>query len=107
MAANAAKPASQSAPTASAGAPEVAPTAASHFRDAMGQYMQQAPLLRLRYGACLFRFILMSPALISRDQFLFSNRRSKEEKLRVNINVKKLKKSLQKLIHNSLFFLCL
>ena len=36
VAANVAKPAGQSAPTASAGAPEVAPTVASHFRDAMG-----------------------------------------------------------------------
>ena len=36
VAVNVAKPAAQSAPTASAGAPEVAPTAASHLRDAMG-----------------------------------------------------------------------
>ena len=34
--ANVAKPAAQSAPTANAGAPEEASTAASHFRDAMG-----------------------------------------------------------------------
>ena len=36
VAANVAKPAAQSAPMTSAGAPIEAPTAASHFRDAMG-----------------------------------------------------------------------
>ena len=36
VAANVAKPAAQSAPMASAGAPIKAPTAASHFQDAMG-----------------------------------------------------------------------
>ena len=36
VAANVAKPAAQSAPMASAGAPIEAPTATSHFRDAMG-----------------------------------------------------------------------
>ena len=36
MAANVAKPAAQSASTAGVGAPIEAPTAASHFRDAMG-----------------------------------------------------------------------
>ena len=36
VAANVAKPAAQSAPMASAGAPIEAPPAASHFRDAMG-----------------------------------------------------------------------
>ena len=36
VAANVAKPAAQSAPMASAGAPIEAPSAASHFRDAMG-----------------------------------------------------------------------
>ena len=32
-----------------------------------GQYKQQAPMLRLRYGARLFCLIFRSPALISRD----------------------------------------
>ena len=36
MAANVAKPAGQSAPTPNGAAPIEAPTAASHFRDAMG-----------------------------------------------------------------------
>ena len=36
VAANVAKPAAQSAPTANVGAPIEAPAAASHFRDAMG-----------------------------------------------------------------------
>ena len=70
VAANVAKPAAQSAPTASVGAPIEAPTAASHFRDAMGAVHKQAPVLHLRYGACLFRLIFRSPALISRDQCL-------------------------------------
>ena len=34
------------------------------------QYKQQAPVLRLRYGACSFRLIFRSPALICRNEFL-------------------------------------
>ena len=70
VAANVANAAAQSAPTASVGSPIKAPTAASHFRDAMMQCKQQAPVLCLRYGACLLRLIFMSPALISRDKYL-------------------------------------
>ena len=53
MAANVAKSAAQSAQTASAGAPIEAPTAASHFRDAMGA-VQAADTIATFEVWCLF-----------------------------------------------------